>query len=611
MHRLRSLNRTQQVFALCLLVTLASSLTAFFVQNDFGRVEVRIVTILDENGLTVTGKLYRPVAATEGSPAPAVLLLHGMNNDKDTEGPAALELARRGIVALALDQTGHGDSETGAPLLELYLGGAGTLGANASYQYLKSLAFVDATRTGLVGHSMGAMVARLLARTNPDHRAVVIQAGGPANLTEEDYMHNYLNVWPLYEELFYKGDRASFLANGLTQIAQNEGLAPGVDGQVDHTYGSFAAGTAHRYALCYCTHPGTTWNAKGVAEICAWMLQALSDESESEAWSKSDISTQTYMVREGAMLLSLVVGVLSLIPLGFMMLRLPYFKIISAPIPQRVVNRGVSWWKVAMVNAAIGGLTFIVLPMIGMILGILVGSFLPVFKLVTGNGALLWLFTNAVIAWLVFRRWFRKAKAEQGVTMADLGAFEKKKSPEEMEILKRTVILTGVLFVYLYLVVTLSQSYLGIEFRYMWPQLKILTPTRFAQFLLYLLPILPFFLYNGGLILFGMLRQPELNKPWKTQMVWWVRNVIAMESGLAVVIMLQYAPMALLGTPPLMDFTGLFGLYGIFLMAILPVFAGLFFVMTAFYMRTGRIYLGAFIGCALEVWILAAGSLMM
>jgi hypothetical protein len=610
MQQLKALDRTRQMFILSLILITTSVLVAYAVQTDLGKIDVRYISIVSEEGFTVTGKFYRPVTATVENPASGVLLLHGMNNDKDTEGPAALELARRGIVALALDEMSHGNSDSSGSVLDM-LSGESTLGANASYQYLKQLAFVDETRTGLVGHSMGATVASAVARLNPDHRAIVIQADGPYNLSRYPFFNNYLAVWAYYEELFDTRDRASFYDDSMAQIAQNEGLASSNDAREDYTYGDFANGTAHRYALCPCTHPGSTWNAKGVAETCSWMLQALDGVDTNEAYSASAIPTQTYMIREGATLLALIVAVLSIIPLAFFLMDHPYFSMVKIPIPERVVNIGKAWWKPAVGNALIGGVTFLFLPFAGLLGGALLGMVVPIFRLIVANGSLLWLLVNAIIAWYVFKRWFKKMNETEGLTLSEIGVFENMEGDTNREILKRTIFLTIILFSYLYALVTLSQSYLAIEFRYMWPQLKMFTPTRFIQFLIYLIPVLPFFTFNGGVILFGLLRQKAYDNPIKTQMIWWIKNVIAMEGVLLLAILIQYVPMFLFGTGPLLSLGGLFGLYGIFLMAVLPFFAGVFFIMTAFYIKTGRIYLGSFVGTVLVVWVMAVGSLIL
>ncbi len=602
------LDRKRQFLILCLILIGSSALLGSAIQSNFGTIDVDYIRIVDESGQAVTGKLYRPLTATEDDPAPGVLLLHGMNNDKDTEGPAALELARHGIVALALDEISHGDSDRVVDIIGYFTGTfTSTLGGNASYQWLKSLPFVDATQTGLVGHSMGAGTAAAIAATNPDHRAIVIQADGPYNLTTHSYMNNYLAVWSFYEELFTTQPRSEFLQDSLNMIAYNENLTSADDAQADFTYGSFADGSAHRYAQCPCTHPGATWNSKGVSETTAWMLQALMGLSESEARTLSAESTQTYMIREGATLFALIVSFISLIPLASILLEIPYFNKVARPIPRKVPTKGRNWWGFAILNSLIGGITFLILPSAGLLLGALLGAFAPIFLLVTGNGLILWFLVNALIAWIFYKMWFRKASmGEDGVTHEDVGRFETIRNPESRDVIFRTVLLSIALFAYLYILVAASQTLLGIEFRYMWPVLKMFTSEKFGQFIVNIVPVFPFFLINGGVFAYGMIKLPESDSPMKTQMIWWLKIVFAMESTLLVMILVNYLPMFLLGTGPLL----LMGLYGIFLMAYLPIFAGIFFIMTAFYIKTGRIYLGSIVATLLVVWIMTAGMLI-
>jgi hypothetical protein len=420
-------------------------------------------------------------------------------------------------------------------------------------------------------------------------------------------MNNYLAVWSFYEELFTTQSRADFLSDSLEMIAYNENLTSVTQAQADFTYGNFADGSAHRYAQCPCTHPGATWNTKGVSETTAWMLQALMGVSESEAMTSAAISTQTYMIREGATLFALIVSFMSLIPLASILLEMPYFNAITRPIPEKVPNQGRSWWLLAIVNSLIGGITFLFLPMLGMMLGAVVGAFAPIFLLVTGNGIVLWFLVNALIACVAHKLWFRKAsKGDDGITHEDVGRFKSIRDPDTRENILRTILLSIVLFSYLYLVVAASQLFLGIELRYMWPVFKIFTAEKFWQFLVYIIPVFPFFVINGGIFAYGQLKQLESNTKLKTQFIWWIKIVFAMESTLLVMILVNYLPMFLFGTGPVLNM----GLYGIFLMAYLPLFAGIFFIMTAFYIKTGRVYLGSIMGTLLVVWILTAGMLI-
>lgn len=210
------------------LIAIGSFLVAIFVsmgvasgvQTDFGNIEVSMGHFEDtEKGEALTYKLYKPKEASEANKAPAILLLHGYQNDHETSSAYAIELARRGFVCLALDEYGHGSTEIsmvnrgyvnhktswtfGTPnadgkyVLEMsgitrykvllnfsaldffndiyskagrfdengnYLGVDEessenlldtSMGGVAAYSYLAKLPFVDPSYMGITGHSMG------------------------------------------------------------------------------------------------------------------------------------------------------------------------------------------------------------------------------------------------------------------------------------------------------------------------------------------------------------------------------------------------------------------------------------------------------------------------
>ena len=80
-------------------------------QSDWGNVIVDTVEIRAANGEKITGKLYKPADVNAANPAPGVLAIHGYNNDKDVQRPHSMEMAKRGIVVLAIDVLNHGDSD--------------------------------------------------------------------------------------------------------------------------------------------------------------------------------------------------------------------------------------------------------------------------------------------------------------------------------------------------------------------------------------------------------------------------------------------------------------------------------------------------------------------
>ena len=82
-----------------LVVIFAAMIIANGIQTDGGRIDVSY-GVIDTDAGRLTYKLYTPDTATEDSPAPGVLLLHGYQNDHETCAAYAIELARRGAVVL-------------------------------------------------------------------------------------------------------------------------------------------------------------------------------------------------------------------------------------------------------------------------------------------------------------------------------------------------------------------------------------------------------------------------------------------------------------------------------------------------------------------------------
>ena len=594
--------KSHKSFIVLIALTLFSSFFAFLIQNDFGKVKVQTISIVDDKGNKLSARLYRPRIATETDPKPGVLLLHGFNNDKDTEGPAALELARRGFVCLALSELGHGDSVRGQGLdISVLLDGDDVfLGADSAYEYLECLSFVKQNEIGLVGHSMGGWVAINLANKYSTHRAVVIQTGGPLNLTENGDLNNYLQIWTHYEELFSTEDRKTYLKEGLKMIEYNTGK----EGEYDKTYGNFADGSAQRYALCDSTHPGGTWNTKSIEETTKWMINALSSGKLESGLPTPE--NQIYQWKEIGMLIALLSTILSLLPLSTLLLQTDYFQEIKKPIPPRTKNtEKKEWWKTASLNAFLGGVTFLLLPMVGMV----IGAMIPLFNLVTGNGTLFWFLANALIGWIVFKKWFKRNKKKQERSYFDLGVLDQEKDSHiSFRNLKRTLFLATILFLYLYALTSIIQVVFQTELRFQWPLLKKFSAVRFGQFLLYLLPVSVFFFINGGVILYGQLRQKEYDNPQKTLILWWLKSCFAMEMGLIVVMIVQYVPMILFGTAPLFGWLPTDGLFLIFLMQFIPLFALIFFLTTYFFLKTGRIYLGSIIATIITTWVISVGS---
>jgi len=115
------------------------------------------------NQLTTSGGLtlgYREWGRADG---PVAILLHGLGSDADDWAMIGPGLGRRFRV-IALDARGHGQSDW-APTYEL---------SDLRDDVLEAMDALGVLAAAVMGHSMGAVVAYLLAATHPDRVRVLV-----------------------------------------------------------------------------------------------------------------------------------------------------------------------------------------------------------------------------------------------------------------------------------------------------------------------------------------------------------------------------------------------------------------------------------------------------
>ena len=148
------------VLAVALLLMIVTAAVGHGIQTSGGTVQTEEITFTTDVGAVSHAKLYIPETATAETPAPAVLLCHGYTASLDAMEPNAIELSRRGYVVMCLDLYGHGESELPAPgYSQAEMGGvedyAPDLGTYSALQEFAKYDFVDLSRIGMLGHSMG------------------------------------------------------------------------------------------------------------------------------------------------------------------------------------------------------------------------------------------------------------------------------------------------------------------------------------------------------------------------------------------------------------------------------------------------------------------------
>ncbi len=156
---LKTKSGCKKLFYLFLVIVLLSSFFAGLIASDFGDVNIENLTF-DVRGGTLSAELYTPVGVSDKDSLPAVILMHGGGCTYGIDSGTAQELARRGFVVLNLSSYGAGLSQQ-PPYDEKGYGidefsSTSPQGVYDAMQYVRTLQYVDTTRIGIAGHSMGS-----------------------------------------------------------------------------------------------------------------------------------------------------------------------------------------------------------------------------------------------------------------------------------------------------------------------------------------------------------------------------------------------------------------------------------------------------------------------
>ena len=638
------------------------------IQTDHGNVAVSRGT-LDTDAGELNYKLYVPDNATAGNPAPGVLLLHGYQNDHETCAAYAIELARRGVVVMSLDEYGHGDSQVG--LLKrgyvnqrvkvnfgqdsvqdgtfVEVGGSkryrllmnfsnlsffderytsdsagntisdSSCGGIAAYAALAAMDNVDPGRLALSGHSMGtwsswSVAAAYAGATNDagvdiTPKATVLQCGElfhkSAYDSERIYFNNVLLLQAKYDEFSYFRDYQSFLTEELLH-------------------------SDLRAEFLGCDNAQAAWNTtfgsfrEGTArrmELLATNHRLTTHDSKGLAaaldWFDQSIgfekelpsSDQVYMTKEVLVFAAMLMAIAAMLPLMELLLRTPFFGYVARQLPSR---EGIlpkrRWWKNAVITVLLAGATFPFMTQLGHALFPFPES---VFRMTIGDGFLCWYLLLIVIMLATTWPRIRRGKKQGVGVWSDLG-FSGPEHADRIDwrLFGKGALLSVCMVGLMYVLVAVCQLLFQLDFRFIWPFFKTFSLERFGQFLVYFPFFALFFLLNNSKIFAGMRTQATYEKGAKGFLSCWWRSALLMIGGVLIIVLIEYIPF-FAGIGPGADL--LFGsTFGGPFMSILIVFVPQVLVFsllgTYIYRRTGNVYTGALTIAAMAAWIITGGS---
>lgn len=559
------------------LIILAGSLLAHLVQTS-GGIEIKDVRFTGNNGQTLSAYLYIPPNASARTPAPGILAVHGYINSRETQSGFAIELARRGYVVLALDQSGHGYSD--APAFSNGFGGP------AALRYLRGLDIVDEDNIGLEGHSMGGWTVLAAAAAMPDaYKSVVLQGSstgsGMAAPGTPQWPRNIAVVFAQFDEfapLMWEVPRGSEVMNS-PKLQGLFGAQSAVD--VGRVYGDIDAGTARVLYNPPVTHPGNHLSHVSIQHTIDWFAQTL-DVDPVEGPSTRNREGQIWFLKEIGTLSALVGFVVLMVGAMQGLIRLPVFAALAAGTGPAAAfeQRNRRWWLLALVSAVIPVATFY--PLMGLGAGLIRAS--SVFPQGISNQVMLWAVVNAVI--LTGLGFVVKGRK---VAFAAIGWQNK-------GVLALLFAMATVFAGYLALLV--MDFLFQVDFRFWFVGLKLLSLDQFQMMLVYLLPFTLFFMLSqralhGGLSVAGDSVRSQ-----------YLANAGVMAGGFIVFLVLQYASLfvgGLLLTPgePLNT---------IVMIQFAPLLVMVAVVATSAWRLTGSYVPGALVNGLWVSWYIVAGQ---
>jgi hypothetical protein len=601
---------TRRLAAVLLAIVLVASAIAAYVQSGGGSVDVQDIKIPTQNGQWLVADLFKPESATRESPAPLVVVVPGFQRSKEALSNIAIELARRGIVAISIDPYAQGGSSSSLSRRAATTEGYGMFAVVDYAAGTDNLNYVDKTRIGATGHSAGGNAAirganyfgREARRTGrPSKLHSVFVSGYVLTLTDEvlaDVRSNVGMSYAYYDEGAYRNELQNADMRRAPEALRlvNYGLASSGQSidevELGRYYGDVEARTLRVVHNERVLHPFQPYIVEATANQIEYFEKVFGLDT---ALSSRD---QVWQWKEGASLVALVAAFVLLVPAGQLLLRLPMFASLVQPVPPelpRPQGRGrVLFWTMFAIGALIACFSYIPMAELSQALFVKASTreatwFFPQRM---NNAVMMWAVLNGSVGFLMFWLSYRYFGRRHGVVPAMWGAAVSRRE------LWRTFLLALTLFVLYYLLLFAIYYFFHVDYRFWFMGVRVFRPVELVLLAMYV-PFFFIFFLSNSLRVNGALRTEGMAE-WKSLLLAGINNSI----GLLLIVIVQYVTFAVTGTVYWTDGW----LYVNLLFAVVPMMFVLPYFNRYFFRMSGRIYLGPMVTCLVFIMILLTNT---
>jgi hypothetical protein len=499
-----------KLFWSLLLIVLVSSMLASRVQTAGGQVQVYDIKIPTQNGQWLVADLFKPKSVTSEKPAPLVVVVPGFQRSKEALSNIAIELARRGIVAISIDPYAQGGSSSSMSRIAATTEGYGMFAVVDYAAGTGNLNYVDKTRIGSTGHSAGGNAAirganyfgRESQRSGkPSKLHSVFVSGYVLTLTDEvlgDVRSNVGMSYALYDEGAYRNELGTgdmrrapealrlVRSGGDAATADLQEIVPG------KYYGSVADRSLRVVHNERVLHPFQPYIIEATANQIEYFEKVFLLDS---GLSSRD---QIWYWKEILSLISLVAAVVMLVPMAQILLRIPAFASLvhplPAPLPRPQGRRGRAlFWGLFATAALIACFSYIPMAELSKVLFLAASTreatwFFPQRM---NNAVMMWAVLNGLVGYLMFWLVYRFHGREHGVVPEMWGA---RISGGE---LLRTFWLAVTLFGAYYLLLFTVYYFFHVDYRFLFMGVRGFRAVELILLLMYVPFFFIFFLSNS------------------------------------------------------------------------------------------------------------------